>query len=256
MIACQGSEPVWADLWLLDLSRRSTFTEEGARQLTPSEVQRASRFVSPEQGQQYLVSRIGLRNVLSQYGCDSSAEFELGPNGKPSLATGPYFSLSRTRLAALVVVSNSRIGVDLEQRRPLDLCEPNIVEAARRLRQLKDHGGIGPLQVWTAVEAWIKHHGHSMQWFLENDGSVHAMIDDLESGRVALIFPPLPNPLVGAVCAVGQSELWQTQVSSPRSSGPAAGRGTTTNSVRNLFRVFHGDLLSELSMDLSGIIDF
>lgn len=197
------SEKVWADLWLLDLSRSDAFTEKETALLNPGEFQRASVFASPEQGREFLASHIGLRQVLSHYGYQDNAPFALGANGKPSLPGAPCFSLSRTPRAALVAVSNAAIGVDLERQRAVNLSEAQILEAGRRLRQKGSFADITTLQVWTAVEAWVKHHGQSMFWFLGNKSALHTMIDDLDSGRTELTFPPLPTPLLGAVCTVG-----------------------------------------------------
>jgi phosphopantetheinyl transferase len=205
MTASRGTERIWTELWLLDLARCDGLTEDAMALLDPRELERASGFASPVQAREYLASRIGLRQVLMDYGCDGRGAFLEGKDGKPSLPGGPCFSLSRTRHAALIAVSNADVGVDLERLRSVSLSEPHIIEAGRRLQKAGGLGGSDLLQVWTAIEAWVKHQGFSMQWFLGNAVAIDTMIDDLESGRVSLTFPPLPAQFRGAVCATGGS---------------------------------------------------
>lgn len=207
----------WTDLWLFEFDKPDTLAalDTDGVVLDASEAERAKGFASPIQASDYKNSRVFLRRVLMEYGYDGRSAFQHQANGKPYLPTGPSFSLSRTRRAAVVAVSNCDVGIDLERRRSVTLTELRIAEAAVVLAR---HGGpfnrhVEPLQVWTAVEAWVKWRGSSMADFLENQSAVAAFAEDLSAGIVNLAPLALPSELCGTLCASKECNVqWRANI--------------------------------------------
>jgi 4'-phosphopantetheinyl transferase len=101
------------------------------RLLDGSERERAAGFFRPADGARFAASRAGLRRVLGGYlDADPAAlRFAAGRAGKPGLApagisgggTGPAgleFSLARTADLALIAVSATAVGADVERIAP------------------------------------------------------------------------------------------------------------------------------------------
>ena len=199
----------WTDLWLFDLSQSVPGENAGHDLLQAQDYQRASGLVSGAQAQAFLASRAALRQVLAGYGADPRAAFVLGPDGKPSLPDGPFFNLSRARHAVLIAVSDAAVGIDLEYRRPLQLHEPQLAAAARVLGQVNGFAGARSdlLQVWTATEAWLKYHGRSMRWFLDDPAALARMASELAAQTLLLRPLDLPLGLCGSVCTATQSRI-------------------------------------------------
>lgn len=200
------SDQLWADLWLFDLqSQGAQLLALGrAGQLFDAGVlARASGFASETHAQAFLASHAGLRLVLINYGCNGREPFELGPNGKPVLAGGLHFNLSRTSQAVMIAVSNAAVGIDIELRRPVTLTEPQIEEVGALLRRINWGPGAPPepLHTWTAMEAWVKYHGFSMRRFFEDSTLVACLAGDLAAQRVVLTPLVLPPYLCGTLCA-------------------------------------------------------
>lgn len=109
-----------AALWLVDLDVEAGRVDD--RVLSPSERERAARFVSVRDARRYLATRHALRRVLAQALSCPPASIAIEPDafGKPHLVAerGLFFSVSRSGNAALIGTSRSAaIGVDIEQLR-------------------------------------------------------------------------------------------------------------------------------------------
>lgn len=211
-----SSGPPWTDLWLFEFDKpeaTAAALDTSGIVLEANELARARGFASPIQAGDYTASRVLLRRVLMEYGYDGRAAFQHGADGKPYLPGGPSFSLSRTRRAAVIAVSNCDIGIDLERRRSVTLTEPRIAEAAMVLAR---HGGLSSgrqesLQVWTAVEAWVKWRGSSMAAFLQDQTAIAALENDLSMERANLRPLDLPDGLLGALCSGTECKIqWRT----------------------------------------------
>lgn len=97
-------------------------------------------------------------------------QFEYGPYGKPSLADGPFFSVSHTAdHLAIVVCRSCSIGIDIEERRHLDDWQDiaRLVLTREEQRSLaagptdatpdrSDSGSAHLLAAWTRKEAFLK----------------------------------------------------------------------------------------------------
>lgn len=120
------------------------------------------------------LSRAYLLNILSRYKDVSvgSLRLEREPTGKPFVRGGPGFNLAHTKDLALIAVSRSSIGVDLERfDRPVRhmdrllsrFCEKEreIVHKARDARQAF-------LTLWTRKEAFVKCTGAGIRTGLDS----------------------------------------------------------------------------------------
>ena len=110
-------------LWVASLETGSV---ESARQMavtTARERQRAALFHRRQDAERFLFAHGVLRVVLAAYlkREPTSLHFDTGENGKPFLEDGGLdFNLSHSGSLALVVVTRGRrVGVDVEQHRPI-----------------------------------------------------------------------------------------------------------------------------------------
>jgi 4'-phosphopantetheinyl transferase len=157
------------DAWLIDLDAPADTAPASARDLlAPLERERASSYLRAQDGARFAASRGWLRVILGRYLEVEPAglPFAAGPGGRPVLA-GEYeellhFSLSRSAGRALIAVSGTPVGADIElvdDRAGLsDLVASGFGDAetacirsgcgGSRLRGFYRH--------WTAKEAYLK----------------------------------------------------------------------------------------------------
>ncbi len=135
--------------------------------LSSDEVTRAQRYRFDRDRTRFVQSRGGLRHILSRYVGQTPDEitFSYGPYGKPSCANLPELSFNLSHsgdIALCAVIRHRRVGIDVEQNRPLThfeslsqrcLSETEILT----LEQLPvDQRQSTFLQYWTAKEAYLK----------------------------------------------------------------------------------------------------
>jgi 4'-phosphopantetheinyl transferase len=150
-LAAQGID---LRLWRVDLDT-ATFGD------VPHEVelQRAARFVRPDDGRRYLASHAALRGVLG-----TRDAWVFGAHGKPALASPPpHFNLSRRDGVALIGISATHdIGVDVEPLRAMadanELAHLHLTprerdDVARETGAARDRAF---LRCWTRKEACMK----------------------------------------------------------------------------------------------------
>ncbi len=135
--------------------------------LSTDEIARAGQFHFTHHAAAFAANRGRLRILLGHYLEQDAASirFNYGPQGKPELRGSDIaFNLSHTDGAALVAfTAGRRVGVDIEQRRPMD----DLIEVARlnfspsEIRQIESHRD--PVQThdafyrcWTRKEAFLK----------------------------------------------------------------------------------------------------
>jgi 4'-phosphopantetheinyl transferase len=130
--------------------------------LIPEECGRFDRFRTDQDRFRFARSRIFLRNVLARYLNREPAEisFSVNQNGKPAVGGQLRFNLSRSGDVAVLGVSTSEIGVDVEQVRDIPDIE-NIARAqfsSAESRFLADQDNSTELffQLWAGKEAFIK----------------------------------------------------------------------------------------------------
>ncbi|MGB6454533.1 MAG: 4'-phosphopantetheinyl transferase superfamily protein [Streptosporangiaceae bacterium] len=149
-------------VWLIDLDAPGP---AAAAALDATERDRAASLVRPQDGARFTARRAALRWVLARYlgGEPGDLEFRVGPHGQPRLAGDEVrFSLTSSGGLALIAVSRSPVGVDLERIEP----RPGIADlaavrfAAREAASIAA-GCCGPPTLsfyrhWTAKEAYLK----------------------------------------------------------------------------------------------------
>ena len=119
-------------------------------------------------------AHIALRVLIARRaGIDiATAPFEIGPQGKPALASGrqPYFSLSHSGARALIALSvQAGVGIDIEAPRRPRLSErrrEQIIAAGIAIAGGQPLPGDTPdrrmLQAWVRLEAIAKGNGEGM----------------------------------------------------------------------------------------------
>jgi 4'-phosphopantetheinyl transferase len=164
--------------WLADLDRPA---DVSSNVLCPAELARSNSYLSPRDGARFAASRAWLRVVLSRYvGAEPARlHFAARSGGQPALvgdhAGVLHFSLSRSADRALVAVSRSPLGADIE----LVSARVGLADLiACRFGAAEAHciaGGCGgsPLhgfyRHWTAKEAFLKATGRGLAGLRETE---------------------------------------------------------------------------------------
>jgi 4'-phosphopantetheinyl transferase len=135
--------------------------------LSAAERARADRFEDRAKGRAWARSRALLRTLLAAYAGTPPAGLSLrtSPAGKPSLRSGPYFSLAHSGTLALYAFSAAgEVGVDIEAARPRRRELARLAERAfggeqaARLRTLAPaERELAFLRLWTRREARLKY---------------------------------------------------------------------------------------------------
>ncbi|MBM3972706.1 MAG: 4'-phosphopantetheinyl transferase superfamily protein [Planctomycetes bacterium] len=144
--------------------------------LSKAENQRLSRFHFADHRRRFQIGHGALRLILAGYlGCGpADVEFAAGPRGKPFLAApGPHFNLSHSGKLALIGVSKTEVGLDVEKVRRLD----SLTEIARKHFSPSEFAALDALQgearelafyrCWTRKEAYIKALGEGLSMPLD-----------------------------------------------------------------------------------------
>jgi 4'-phosphopantetheinyl transferase len=130
--------------------------------LSASERVRAASIADSLQQTRFVAAHIALRELVAVAGADirPGQEFERSKYGKPTLLSGPWFSLSHSRQLAVIAISqNGPVGVDIEQIRPIDLPLDwhTRYPALRRLcGEISHDDQYRFLRAWTRLEAIAK----------------------------------------------------------------------------------------------------
>jgi 4'-phosphopantetheinyl transferase len=165
------------DAWLIDLDAPvgpALADGPACELLAPAERDRATTYLRARDGARFASSRAWLRRVLGRYLDAEPADlcFAAGPDQRPALAgehTGSlHFSLSRSAGLALIAVSHSPVGADIElvsDRAGLaDLVGGRFGPAEAAC--IASGCGGSPLRAfyrhWTAKEAYLKATGRGL----------------------------------------------------------------------------------------------
>jgi 4'-phosphopantetheinyl transferase len=173
--------PGHVDVWMTALDPAPARQTRLERWLDTDERGRAARFVFPRDARRFRVARGTLREILGGYlGVAADAvRFAYAAAGKPALAepftdAGVAFNVSHSGEVALYAIgARSRIGVDVEQIRPLDdleaLAERNFSAAERRALLALPPAAREPafFACWTRKEAFIKALGDGLSYPLD-----------------------------------------------------------------------------------------
>ncbi len=149
--------------------------------LSAPERQRLQRFHFADHRRRYQIGHGALRTILGGYmAIDAAAvEFRQGPRGKPYVAgpgvtdNGPYFNLSHSGKLALIGISATELGLDVEKVRHLE----SLTEIARKHFSPSEFEALDALtgdarelafyRCWTRKEAYIKAIGEGLSMPLD-----------------------------------------------------------------------------------------
>ncbi len=153
-------------VWRIGLEQPEEVVRELRNQLSDDECRRADRFYAETHRARFVVGRASMRTVLGRYLGEEPARlnFPTNPQGKPGLeGTRLEFNLSHSaNLAVLAVTLERRVGIDVEQLRPMPE-EDRIAarffsapecEAFLKLPAARRNAAF--FSIWTRKEAYIK----------------------------------------------------------------------------------------------------
>lgn len=194
-------------VWLLDLDRLSTAAEEPWFGLSPRELERACRFRDQVQASRWRAYRAGRRHLLSRYlGVDPTRiDTVHSPTGRPRVRSDAGaavdFSCSVSGSVAVIAVSSLlRVGIDVEQVRPLGIriekashlvFSPEVCQRLRRLRGDEQQAAF--LREWVLLEARVKCTGEGLlgrQLQRSNDCHEAIVLEDRPGIVSALAWMP------------------------------------------------------------------
>ena len=166
-------------IWCVVLYRSASQIHNLAQTLSDSELQRAERFHFPRDKNSFIIRRSALRTILSRYlkVAPDLVQFSYGPCGKPEIAnflsTLCFNSSHSQGLALYAVTRHRKIGVDIEQIRPL----PDIESIAERFFSEQENAAFKAVSAeqklaaffncWTRKEAYIKATGDGLSFPLD-----------------------------------------------------------------------------------------
>jgi 4'-phosphopantetheinyl transferase len=111
----------------------------------------------------YLLLCKGLRE---EYGITEPPVFEFGEHGKPSIVGHPdiHFNMSHCREAAICVLSNRPVGVDVESVREFHESLVRYTMNDEEVRQIEqaERPDVEFIRLWTMKEAVLKHSGRGI----------------------------------------------------------------------------------------------
>jgi 4'-phosphopantetheinyl transferase len=190
--------------------------------LTSEEREQAGRFRTAALQDAYTIARGTLRAIVGRCLDMAPADVSLdyGEHGKPRIGSGHAlkFNLSHSGGRALYAVSVDReLGVDLEEIRPMDDCEP-IASRYFNEREIRDllslparHRGAAFYTCWTRKEAYIKAVGEGLSHALDGfrvslRPSEPPLLETPADTRVWSLFDVSPEPgYAGALVAEGNA---------------------------------------------------
>jgi 4'-phosphopantetheinyl transferase len=167
--------------------------------LSAPEQARAEKFKFARDRDLFVAAHVALRSILAPYLKQSAAEidFAVGPNGKPSLATGSSrpirFNLSHSGGLAMIAVALCReVGVDVELIKQ-DLAFDEIAERFFTAREVAALRALpsrvrcqGFFKCWTSKEAFLKAKGTGLSGELDE---IEITVDEDGQIRIAASIP-------------------------------------------------------------------
>ena len=190
--------------------------------LSSAEQDRVRRFRFADHQRRFQICHGALRQILGAYtGVEpQQVAFRHGPRGKPYLeGVGPAFNLSHSGKLALVAVSQSELGVDVEKVRRLE----SLSQIAQRHFSDAEFGALSALdgdqrelafyRCWTRKEAYIKALGEGLSMSLDSfevsvgvEPQFLACHDGREDPAEWSMMDVSPGPeFVGALAARGRA---------------------------------------------------
>ncbi len=108
--------------------------------------------------------------------------FNYGKYGKPYIIDGPHFSISHCREAIAVAVSNTPIGIDIENVRHIseELIKKTMNNAEQKMIEESSNREEAFITIWTKKEAVLKMHGTGI-----NDNIINALDGSAETKTIS-----------------------------------------------------------------------
>jgi 4'-phosphopantetheinyl transferase len=135
----------------------------------------------------YLLLCQALREV---YGITTLPIFEYSEHDKPSIVGHPeiFFNLSHCKEAAICVVSDQAIGVDIESIREYDEAIAQYSMSDEELFQIQQssHSDLAFIRLWTMKEAFVKLSGRGLPSQLH----LQSLLSDIPSSRFITHISP------------------------------------------------------------------
>ena len=129
----------------------------------------------------YLLLCEGLQK---EYGLTEKPVFEYGEHGKPSIVGHPdiYFNMSHCKEAAICVLSDKPVGVDIEsiRRYSESLARYTMNDEELALIEKAERRDVEFIRLWTLKEAVLKHSGEGIR----ND--MKHVLDDLKQAKTQI----------------------------------------------------------------------
>ena len=214
-------------LWALPLDEAPLQqAEHQVLELAADERERAARIRCSQTRSAFVQTRTALRTLLGHY-LDlppDAVALSSGAWGKPQLGAGMgdlQFNVSHSGQLALIALSHSAVGVDLEWQ-PADLDWRELLPVCCHPAELADFQGVADaegrarlLRLWTAKEAYLKGRGEGLSlpltairlsagggWQAHIEASsdagqgwwLHALT--LPAGYLGCVATPFPSPLI------------------------------------------------------------
>jgi len=142
------------DIWDFDL-------EAGLREISEQRREQALKF-KYELGQRLCVLAYQLlkQGLREGYGITENPVFEYNEHGKPSIVGHPeiFFNLSHCKHAAVCVISDQPVGVDVESIREYKDSLAHYTMNDEELREIEsaEHPDVAFIRLWTMKEAALK----------------------------------------------------------------------------------------------------
>ena len=187
-------------VWSLDLCALGNREHEVKKILSPDELERAQRFIQPNDRDRFAMTRFFLRTILADYiGTDpAQLKFDYSPHGKPSLSpptSSIAFNISHSHKRSLIAITHGqRVGVDVEfMREPVE-----IADLAQRFFSPYERVLLGNIpaehrpkaffRIWTAKESFVKATGAGLSLALTSFDI------DLDQKLDAMLKATRPDP--------------------------------------------------------------
>lgn len=185
----------------IDNNPKAIDIEKAIGEVSEQRRQQALRFKFEEGRRLCLSAYLLLKRALKrEYGISENPVFEYSADGKPSIAGHPeiHFNLSHCRLAAVCVVSDVPVGIDVESVRPFkeSLARYVLSDAEYQSVVSSPNPDAEFIRLWTMKESLLKLTGEGIRRDLKT-----LLEEDVSSSKP--IFRT--EYLQGAICTVCSS---------------------------------------------------
>jgi 4'-phosphopantetheinyl transferase len=216
-------------VWSLDLGALGNGEHEVKKVLSSDELERAQRFIQPDDRDRFAITRFFLRMILADYmGTDpAQLKFDYSPHGKPSLSPATSsiaFNVSHSHKRTLIAITHGqRVGIDVEfMREPVEIADLaqrffSPYETALLANVPIENRPKAFFRIWTAKESFVKATGAGLSLELSSfdidlDQKLDATLkatrpDPGEAGCLHVRSLSMPEGYEAAVSTEGKLDL-------------------------------------------------